>query len=456
MKIALVAAEATPYAKVGGMADVVGALPKCLKKGGVEVAVFIPRYRGTRGRFHCQMKVDNKSIKIFRLGNYYFIDYPRYYQRAGIYGNRYGDYYDNCERFSFFCRAVRNFILDADFDIVHCNDWHTGLLPLYLRLAGAEVKTVFTIHNLGYQGIFPMQKIRSLRLPTNPSLISSIRHSGKLNFLKAGIIFSDFITTVSENYAREIQTKKFGFGLDSILRKRKGRLVGIVNGIDYGEWNPARDQLIYKKFTGVRGKRANKDFLCKKFGLEHSRPLLGMVSRVAGQKGFDILLEAIEGIIRLGYNFILLGTGDENYYSAIKKSARLFPNRISVNIRFDNRLAHQIYAGSDFFLMPSYYEPCGLGQMIALKYGSIPVVRRTGGLVDTIVPYDPRTGSGNGFFFTEYSSRALVRVLARAYKVYQNPQRFHRLVRAGMEVDFSWTKSAYQYQKLYQKLTTRG
>ncbi len=447
MKVALVAAEAVPYAKVGGLADVVGTLPRYLNKEGVEVKVFIPRYKGIKGRYHTTIRVNNKSVKIYYAGNYYFVNHPFYYQRAGIYGEKKGDYNDNCERFSFFCRAVSKLVLGGGYDIVHCNDWHTGLLPLYLRQAGANIKTVFTIHNLGYQGIFPVDKIDALGLDIRK--YKSILHHNKINFLKAGIIYSDIITTVSENYAWEIQSEKFGFGLNEILTSRRSRLYGIINGIDYQEWNPEKDKFIYRKFRGLKGKHANKNYLCKKSGLEKKRPLIGMVSRITGQKGFDILLESMQGIIKLGCNLILVGMGDKNYCSELKRYCRLFPSRISVNLKFDNRLAHQIYAGSDFFLMPSYYEPCGLGQMIALKYLSIPVVRKTGGLADTVHQYNPMSGSGNGFLFKKYSSRALLNCLNRALRVYQNPKKFINVIQNAMKADFSWSKSAQKYKALY-------
>lgn len=455
MKVAFVASEAIPYAKTGGLADVVGTLPIYLKKLGTKTSIFLPKYKGIRGSLVHNLQVDMKkkyNVQVYSEGDFYFIGYPEFFERDGLYGTEKGDFPDNCERFTLFCKAVTQLIKIDSYDIVHCHDWQTGLIPLYIKLSGIATKTVFTIHNLGYQGRFSDSKFPILGLPKEYFNPEGIEFYGDINFLKAGIVYSDIVTSVSENYAREIQTPELGFGLDGILKKRSNRLVGIINGIDYTLWNPKTDDLIYKKYNDFNGKQKNKNSLAEDCDIDGKPPLIGMVSRIADQKGFDIIVKAFDNIIDMGFSFILLGFGDEHYHKKLKTFEAIYPNRVSVNIKFDNKLAHRIYAGSDFFLMPSKYEPCGLGQLISLKYGTVPIVRKTGGLADTVVEFDPDTFSGNGFLFEEYSYHDLLKTLSKSYEVYCNKDSFKILSENCMNFNFSWGESAKKYKRLYASL----
>ena len=455
MKIAFVSSEATPYAKTGGLADVVGTLPHYLKTIGNEMAIVMPKYPNMKGTHVQSLEIEMQkkyTVKVFSEGDYLFIDYPPFFERTGLYGTEKGDYEDNCERFTLFCKAVSQLITERGYTLVHCHDWQSGLIPLYVRLKKPQVKTVFTIHNLGYQGKFPGSKFPLLGLDEMYFNQEGIEFYGDISFLKAGIVYSDAITTVSENYAKEIQTSEFGFGLEGILREKSDKLSGIVNGIDYNHWNPETDNLIYAPYTDFEGKQKNKQRLTHECQIESKRPLIGMVSRIAGQKGFDILIKAFPGIMDTGFSVVLLGFGEEHYYNKLKEYEHLYPNRVSISIKFDNKLAHRIYAASDFFLMPSRYEPCGLGQLISLKYGGIPIVRKTGGLADTVIEFEPTTCSGNGFLFKEYSCTALLEAVQRAYDVYQNHTLFSALSENCMKYNFSWQESAKKYQRLYDSL----
>lgn len=455
MKVAFVSSEATPYAKTGGLADVVGTLPHYLKKLGIEIAIIMPRYPNMKGTYVGSREIEMQKkyeVKVFNEGDYYFIDYPSFFERDGLYGTEKGDYKDNCERFTLFCKAVSQLVTDDDYTIVHCHDWQSGLIPLYIRLKKPSVKTVFTIHNIGYQGKFPNSKFPLLGLNKTYFNQEGIEFYGDISFLKAGIVYSDAVTTVSENYAKEIQTAEFGFGLEGVLKSKSDKLSGIINGIDYSHWNPETDDLIYEPYTDFNGKQINKQRLTHECHLESKRPLVGMVSRIAGQKGFDILTKTFPGIMNTGCSFVLLGFGDERYHEKLKGYEYLYPNRVSINIKFDNKLAHRIYAASDFFLMPSRYEPCGLGQLISLKYGTIPIVRKTGGLADTIAEFEPATRSGNGFLFEAYSSTALLEAVQRAYDVYKDSDVFKVLSENCMKYNFSWQESAKKYQRLYVSL----
>ncbi|MGB3478901.1 MAG: glycogen synthase GlgA [bacterium] len=459
MKVAFIASEATPYAKTGGLADVVGALPISLKRLGLKVTVFLPRYKGIRGNLcdHISIAMGEKyDISVYKDDDFYFIDYPDFYNRDGLYGTEKGDFPDNCERFTLFSKVVSQLILKSSYDIVHCHDWQTGLIPLYMKLGKSRARSIFTIHNLGYQGRFPAQKFPILGLDNGYFTPESMEYYGDINFLKAGILYSDVVTTVSQNYAQEIQTPEMGFGLDGVLRTRQASLIGIVNGIDYDQWNPQTDDLIYNKYADFTGKQKNKQRLMDECGLGGARPLIGMVSRIAGQKGFDILVKAFDSIIDMGFNMIILGSGDESFQKKLTTFCTVHPQRVSVNIKFDNKLAHRIYAGSDFFLMPSRYEPCGLGQLISLRYGTIPIVRHTGGLADTITDYDPVSAKGNGFIFTEYSSKHLVAVLSRSMMNYNCRDVFEKLSEKCMTINFSWRESAKKYVQLYKNTRLSG
>ena len=455
MKIAFVSSESTPYAKTGGLADVVGTLPQYLKKLGIETTIYMPKYRGITGTYVQPLEIEMQevyTVKIFKKDDYRFIDYAPFFERDGLYGTKSGDYPDNCERFTLFCKAVSQLVTRDHYTIVHCHDWQSALIPLYIRLKTPNVKTVFTIHNLGYQGKFPGQQFPILGLDTEYFNPKGIEYYGDINFLKAGILYSDAVTTVSENYAHEIQTQEFGFGLEGVLKKRSDKLSGIINGIDYSHWNPQTDDLIYEMYNNFAGKQKNKLRLTNECHIDSKRPLIGIVSRIAGQKGFDILIKAFDEIMDIGFNLVLLGSGEENYYRKLKQYENLYPHRISINIKFDNKLAHRIYAASDFFLMPSRYEPCGLGQMISLKYGGVPIVRKTGGLADTVTEFDQNTLAGNGFVFEEYSGEALLEAISRAYKVYNKKDTFQALSENCMRYNFSWEESAKKYLKLYESL----
>jgi starch synthase len=455
MKVAFVASEATPYAKTGGLADVVGTLPQVLKKFDIRTKVFIPKYKGIDAKFVREFNVNvikRHRVRVYKDSDFYFFDCPEFFGREGLYGTGDVDYPDNCERFTLFCKSVIEFIKNEDFDIIHCHDWQTGLIPLYIKHYKIGLKSIFTIHNLGYQGRFPKKKFPGLGIGKEYLHPEGIEFYGDINFLKAGILYSDWTTTVSENYAREIQSAKYGCGLDGILRKRRDRILGILNGLDYHIWNPQTDNLIFLKYNDYRGKVINRENLIDESSIDGRGPLIGMVSRIAGQKGFDLLIKVIDDIINLGFEFILLGFGEEKYHKKLKEFERIYPNKISINIKFDNRLAHRIYAGSDFFLMPSRYEPCGLGQLISLRYGTVPIVRKTGGLADTISEFNERDGSGNGFLFEEYSAKAMLSALERAYEVYLNKDLFRILSENCTKYDFSWQRSAERYKKLYESL----
>ncbi len=456
MKVAFVTSEAIPYAKTGGLADVCGTLPIYLENLGLQINIILPRYKGIKGEKCFDLEVefqgDKKSIPVFKDGIAYFIDYPEYFNRDGLYGTPSGDYIDNCERFTLFARAVISLIKKVKFDIVHCHDWQTGLIPLYIRKYGIDSKTVFTIHNLGYQGRFPREKFPVLGIEWDYFSLEGLEFYGELNLLKAGLIYSDIITTVSPTYAKEIQTPAFGFGLEGVLQKYNNKLYGILNGIDYEIWNPQNDKYIYENFNNYVGKKKNKLGITNELFLDSKKPLIGMVSRIAEQKGFDILIKILDDIIAMNYSFVLLGFGEEYYCEKLKNFNDAYPGQVSINIKFDEILAHRIYAGSDFFLMPSKYEPCGLGQMISLRYGTVPIVHRTGGLNDTVIQFNPQTLSGNGFLFEPYSAQSLITALHYAYQVYSKEEIFAQLSENCMKYDFSWDNSAQAYKKLYEKI----
>ncbi|MEO0185783.1 MAG: glycogen synthase, partial [candidate division WOR-3 bacterium] len=418
-----------------------------------------PKYRGISAKKVMDMEIEHNGIKrisVFQDGIAYFVDYPEYFDRDGLYGTPSGDYPDNLERFTLFAKAVIALIRTKNFDIVHCHDWQTALVPLYIRKYDLTSKSLFTIHNLGYQGRFPKNKFALLGIEWEYFNPEGIEFYGDINFLKAGVLYSDMITTVSPTYATEIQTPEFGFGLEGILRKYSHKLCGILNGIDYQVWNPETDSLIYEPYNDFKGKKKNKLELTNELLLNSKKPLIGMVSRIAGQKGFDLLTKILDDIISLNYSFVLLGFGEEYYCEKFKQFANSYPGQVSINIKFDETLAHRIYAGSDFFLMPSKYEPCGLGQMISLRYGTVPVVHRTGGLADTVIQFNPDKMSGNGFVFENYAAQALIDTLKSAYSVYCKEEIFTALSQSCMKYDFSWDRSAHEYKDIYEKLFSKS
>jgi starch synthase len=477
MKILFAASEAVPFAKTGGLADVAGSLPIALAALGHDVRVVMPRYRSTDPKRFGLKKVATFYVPLGswqercdvlqgRMGKnvtVYFIEKGIYYDRPELYRTAQADYPDNAERFTFFSRAVLELCRELDFrpEIVHCNDWQTGLVPFFLKTLYRgkapfeRTKSVFTVHNLGYQGTFWHWDMRYLGIGWEHFTPEGIEFWGKISFLKAGLVYSDVVTTVSKTYSREIQTSEYyGHGLEGVLAKRAKDLYGIVNGIDYAEWGPAHDASIAKKYGILRleGKAACKKELLKAVGLPaRDAPLIGMVTRLVTQKGLDILAESLPDMMAMGVQLVVLGTGEEQYQRILTEAAALYPQQMRVLLRYDDRLAKRIYAGCDLFLMPSQYEPCGLGQLIALRYGTVPIVRKTGGLADTVQDYNTRTGRGTGFVFEDYTASALVESLKRALALYADKKKWKQLIQSGMKQDFSWKRSAAEYVKVYRK-----
>ncbi len=458
MKIAMAVSEVVPFAKTGGLADVGGALPLALEYCGHEVIVIMPGYKCIRDS---KLKVNrvSKDISFSVIGKnikVYFIENSLYFDRDGLYGDKNGDYQDNLERFTFFCRRGLDLLKEIDFcpDILHLHDWQTSLMAVYLKTLYSErsfynsIKSLITIHNIGYQGIFAKEEFFKLGLEYKFFDVDGLEFYNRINLLKGGIIFSDFINTVSPTYAKEIQTEEFGFGLEGLLKERKSVLSGILNGVDYSVWDPNTDKFIMQNYSvrNIENKVLDKEDLQKKCGLSVNRdiPVLGIVSRLAEQKGFDIFAESLDEFCKIGVQLVILGTGDQKYHQLLKSVARKHPKTISLNLRFDDPLAHKIYAGSDIFLMPSKYEPCGLGQLISLRYGTIPLVFKTGGFVDTI-------NKDNGFIFGAYTKEDLQKTIKKAVSVFKDKVKWMRLVLNAMECNFSWKASADKYTQLYDK-----
>ena len=472
MKVLIAASEAHPFIKTGGLGDVIGALPQALKKLGLDVRVVIPNYRDIKK----EIKEKAEFIKSFEVAvswrkqycgileykykdvTYYLIDNEYYFKRDGLYG-----YYDDGEKFAFFDRAVLEFLKELDWkpDIIHCNDWQTGMIPVLHKVEYMKdnfyknIKTIISIHNLFFQGTFTKEVLPELfgydyELFTNGSL----ELHGGVSFLKGAINYSDIISTVSETYALEIMTPEYGETLDGLLRWKKGILKGIVNGIDYDEYNPETDKFIFKNYSieDIEDKFINKIELQKELGLKVSNdiPMIGMVSRLTHQKGCDLIINMLEGLLKNDIQIVILGTGDPIYENAFKDFQERYKGKVSSNIMFDNKLAHKIYAASDMFLMPSLFEPCGLGQLIALRYGAVPIVRETGGLKDTVIPYDEYTGLGNGFGFKNYDYNELKKIIEYAIDLYKNKQRWKSLILQSMKSDNSWLKSAKKYKEMYE------
>jgi starch synthase len=473
MRILFAASEGLPFSKSGGLADVIEALPRALVKQGHEVAVVLPRYRGTKAaaivmpsvtipmgaRLHFPAIADGTLLSGVR---YFFVDDPAYFDRDGLYGGSAGDYPDNAERYSEFCRAtieVAKHVWPAD--VIHCHDWQTALLPVFLRTSYADdplvknIPVVFTIHNMGYHGQFRKEVLERAGIPLSVFHPGGIEYFGEVNFLKGGLIYSDYLTTVSRKYAQEIQTPEYGFGLDGVARSRGDRLVGIVNGVDYTSWNPEKDALIAMPYSAkdLSGKHACKQALLELFGLPQEQatlPVIGIVSRFADQKGFDLIAEQAHQLMREELILVVLGTGDPRYEEMFRALASAYPGRVGVKIAYDNKIAHMIEAGADMFLMPSRYEPCGLNQIYSLKYGTVPIVRATGGLEDTVEPFDLEHGTGTGFKFTEYSGAALLYCVKQALHHFTDERIWKRIQLNGMARDFSWKTPAAEYAKIYE------
>jgi starch synthase len=476
MHIAFAASECVPFSKTGGLADVVGALPRALASLGHQVSVYLPRYRQTK-LVDAQTKVCSITIpfddkyrfcSVVTAGKsngvqFYFVDYPPFFDREALYGGPAGDYPDNAERFALFSRAVleASKILGVP-QVFHCHDWQTALIPVMLRTLYAEdpafrdVATVFTIHNMGYQGLFPPDTLPLLMLPWELFTMSKMEFFGQVNFLKGALVHSDFVTTVSRKYSHEIQTTEYGFGLEGVLRNRAATVAGILNGVDYDEWSPQTDKFILARYSpqDLSGKVQCKKDLLNAFGVANAEakvPVIGIVSRFAAQKGFDLISQIMDRLAREELIMVVLGSGDKPYEEMFQRLNRQFPNKIAAKVAFDNVIAHKIEAGADMFLMPSRYEPCGLNQIYSLKYGTVPIVRATGGLDDTIEPWDARSGKGTGFKFTDYTGEALLATIKQALLAYRDPSSWQTLMRNGMSRDFSWGASAREYSKVYER-----
>ncbi|HEY2989891.1 MAG TPA: glycogen synthase GlgA [Candidatus Binatia bacterium] len=475
----MTASECVPLAKTGGLGDVVGALSGALAGLGAEVAVALPAYQSIlesgRPLQKTGMEVETRLDKNRVTGTVlkteldggvpvYLIQADPYFRRPQFYGTPQGDYPDNAERFTFFSKAVLQLALSTGpWDVIHSHDWQSALVPVLKKLDAKSwpelqnAKTVLTIHNLAHQGLFPFASWNLLNLEARYFAPEYLEFYGRINVLKGGILFADALTTVSRKYAEEILTPEYGCGLEGVLRDRERDLHGILNGIDYREWNPATDPHIKKQYSAanLRGKQVCKKDLQDLYGLppKAATPMIGIVSRLADQKGLDILLEVIEDILRFDLQLVILGAGDQKYQDALAQLPKTYPGKIGVKIAFENVLAHQIEAGADMFLMPSKYEPCGLNQIYSLKYGTVPIVRATGGLDDTIEDYDPLAGTGNGFKFTGYSGSELLQAIKRALAVCVNKKAWKQVIANGMACDFSWEKSAKAYLELYRTLT---
>jgi len=482
MHVACVAPECVPFVKTGGLADVIGSLPREIASRGHKVTVYLPFYRQVQSHFP-QKKIALQSITVpFQYYNrfvavidggkrdgvqFYFIDSPELFDREGVYGTQAGEYLDNWERFGLFCRAVLEASKQLGVpDIFHLHDWQTAMLPVFLRSIYyfdpmlRNVGTVLTIHNAGYQGWFPPQTTERLLLPWDIFTMDRLEHYNTFNFLKGGAVYSDALTTVSRKYAEEIQTAEFGNGLDGVFRKRAADLHGILNGVDYSKWDPVTDGKIAAHYSAkdLDGKAACRLDLLHAFGAGHIKEetaVLGIVSRMATQKGFDLTAQIIERLTFEDIFLVVLGTGESYYENLFRSLHERFPEKVSVRITYDETLAHKVHAGSDIYLMPSRYEPCGLNQIYSLKYGSVPVVHATGGLDDTVEEWNPESRTGTGFKFRTYYADEYLNAVQRALAVFQDKDTWHTLIRNGMGLDYSWAKPSEEYIKLYKEVAQR-
>ena len=477
MNIVFAASECTPWAKTGGLADVVGSLPRALAKLGHRITVFIPYYRQVAKLVPNAAVVlpsvtipfpsYNRFVRILDGGvennvRHFFVDSPELFDRESFYSTPSGDYPDNAERFGLFSRAVieATKILGVP-DVFHVHDWQAAMIAVLMRSTYyfdpmlRKVPAVLTIHNAGYQGWFPPRTIETLLLPWDMFTFTKLEQNDTLNFLKGGIVYADAITTVSRTYAEEIQTPEFGNGLNDLLRQRSGDLFGILNGVDYDEWDPAIDRHIAAHYTAEKldGKKECRRDLLHAFGMEKvgaNTAVIGVVSRFATQKGFDFIVEIMDRLVQQDMVLLMLGNGEEYYERLLTEMAARYPEKVRVQVKYDNVVAHKIEAGSDIFLMPSRYEPCGLNQIYSLKYGTVPVVRATGGLEDTID--EQPAGGGNGFKFWGYDSAGLMDAIERALGTFRNKNEWTRMMRRGMSADFSWEKPAHEYVRMYERV----
>jgi starch synthase len=474
VNVLFVVSECVPFVKSGGLADVAGALPKQVRKLGTDIRVIMPKYETIPENYKKEMK--KIAQLVVRVGwrrqycgiemleyegvTYYFVDNEYYFKRHQLYGH-----YDDGERFSYFCRAVLDALPAIPFrpDIIHCHDWHTGMIPFLLREEYRknsfyeQIRTVFTIHNLQFQGIFPREILGDLlNLSDRYFTMEHLEFYGNVSFMKGALVASDIITTVSPTYKEEIQTEYYGERLDGLLRVRRHDLIGILNGIDDELYNPKTDPFIAVPYDvkTISRKQMNKRALQQYFGLsirEHV-PIIAMVTRLTEQKGMDLVQCVFHEIIAEDVQFILLGTGDKEFERFFYDMAATYPDKVKVYIGFNEELAHKIYAGADLFLMPSKFEPCGLSQMIALRYGTIPIVRETGGLNDTVQSYNEFTGEGNGFSFTNFNAHDMLYTIRRALTFYKEKQVWEKLMKEAMSGDYSWAQSALKYNKVYADL----
>ncbi|MGH7233635.1 MAG: glycogen synthase GlgA [Nitrospiraceae bacterium] len=485
LKILLVTPEAVPFAKTGGLADVASALPRELARLGHEVRLVLPAYRVIDAAEHgfepwttlrvptvsgpIPANVERMHLADGRL-EALIVRYEPYFDRIGLYQELGMDYLDNLERFTFFCSAVMELlaVLQASEDwtphLLHANDWQTALCPVYMRTlyvghpAVTNLRSLLTVHNLGYQGIFPASEYRKTGLGPGLFTPAGLEFFGSCNLLKGGLVFADLLNTVSPTYSREIQTPEFGFGLEGVIQERQDRWTGVVNGIDTDVWNPATDAHLHARYTAddLSGKRECKRALQREMKLPvRAGPVLGVVSRFSAQKGLDLVADILPELMALDLQVVLLGTGDSSIEGVFRTLQMRYPNKIGLRIGFDEGLAHRIEAGSDMFLMPSRYEPCGLNQQYSLRYGTVPIVRRTGGLADTVVSYSPLAVKGQratGFLFGEATSDALLTTVLLALRIYRDKPQWRSLMLAGMHSDVSWTRSALAYEALYRRL----
>jgi starch synthase len=483
LKVLFLSSEAVPFAKTGGLADVAGALPAALKRLGLDVRLVLPFYRTTRDA-GLQIRPRLADLEV-PFGNEiltsdvlecktkegvltYLIDREDMYDRLNLYGNERGDHYDNLERFSFLSHAVFALTDAIPFipDVIHCHDWQTGLVPALLQSEGEKdsalwgTPSVFTIHNIGYQGIFAKERFPVTGLPMNGFFhLEGLEFWGKISLLKAGIVYADAVTTVSPKYAQEIQTPGYGMGMEEIVKHWRAKLSGILNGADYQVWDPSIDPHISASYSfhEISGKRKCKESLIQEMDLDPTlkgRPLLGMISRLGPQKGFDLLLSVLDEIMALDVGLVILGSGERSIVEAIRNAARHHPQRLGFITGYDDPLAHRIMSAADIFLIPSRYEPCGLTQMYALRYGTVPVVRATGGLDDTIQHFNPSNEEGNGFKFSAYEPKAFLDQVRYAVDVFQVKSVWRSLLANGMKVDFSWERSARKYLEIYRSIAS--
>ncbi len=444
----------TPFSKTGGLADVAGSLPVALGALGVEVAIMMPRYRG----------ITFSKKKISEKVTAYAIENEAYFNRASYYGNEKGDYPDNLERFTFFCRRALALAEDIGFrpDIVHANDWQAALLPVLLKTQFAnhpffkKTKSILTVHNLAYQGHFPAKQYSLLELDPSLFSVDGFEFYGKINLLKAGLLFADKINTVSPTYAKEIKTRDYGYGLEGVIRKREKDVSGILNGIDTVMWDPAKDKKLKNQYFAkdLEGKKECKADLQKRCGFEINPeiPVFTLVTRLAEQKGLDLLSHIADKFLEKKAQLVVLGEGDPVYHTFFKNLKARHPQNTAVFLGFDTVEAHRLYAGADFFLMPSLFEPCGLGQLISFRYGTVPIVRSTGGLADTVIDVNEFPRSGNGILFKEKSPEKLLKVIERALALFQETRHFEALQKYVMTLDFSWERSAQTYKDFYKEL----